>query len=614
MKREKELKKYGFREMLKIGLVGCKTEYYGYMILMFFSVFFNNISTYSLKVLIDILSEEIVIDTNLSDLNILVQGFIYCFGGLEFLLNNKWFFAVIILSLAIVSSALIVIRKFMQAKFMSTMGKNFENLLFYHVENLPYNKIKSLKNGDIIQTCTTDEKTIRRFFCRDIPLVVYTSFIVLIAYTILLITSWEIGLTCMALMPFMFIYSFFLIKEVRKRYKAVDDSEGSMTAKIEENLASVRLVKAYNNEAFEITDFSRYIKDYKGKFMHYRKMSAFFFSSSDIFVFSQIGLSTIIGVILTYNHYQNPMTGITLGTLIISISFVSQIVWPLRDVATVLSNLAKASAALERINLILDEPLEDVVSGIKPPIKGDIEFKDVSFSFDDANSKGDTIKNVSFKVRSGETVAIMGKIGSGKSTLAYLLNRLYDPSKGQILLDGIDITKIQKRYLRKNISLVLQEPFLFSKTVNENLRIVDHSINENEIKEATKIAQVDKTIMSFEKGYDTAVGEKGTTLSGGQKQRVAIARTILTKAPVVVFDDSLSAVDTETDFNIRKALKERTTKVTSLIITHRIATAKDADLIIVLDNGKISEIGKHDDLIKRDGLYKRIYQIQTKMV
>ena len=151
--------------------------------------------------------------------------------------------------------------------------------------------------------------------------------------------------------------------------------------------------------------------------MHYRKMSAFFFSSSDIFVFSQIGLSTIIGVILTYNHYQNPMTGITLGTLIISISFVSQIVWPLRDVATVLSNLAKASAALERINLILDEPLEDVISGIKPPITGDIEFKNVSFSFDDSNSKGDTIKNITFKIHSGETVAIMGKIGSGKSTL-----------------------------------------------------------------------------------------------------------------------------------------------------------------------------------------------------
>ena len=207
----------------------------------------------------------------------------------------------------------------------------------------------------------------------------------------------------------------------------------------------------------------------------------------------------------------------------------------------------------------------------------------------------------------------MGKTGSGKSTLAYLLTRLYDYTSGSIKLDGVELKEIQKSYLRRNVSIVLQDPFLFSKTIKDNIRIARQSANEKEIIAATSISQIHSNILQFPHGYDTPVGEKGTTLSGGQKQRVAIARTLLSDAPVLIFDDSLSALDTETDYNIRKALKEKSGERTTFIITHRIATAKDADLILVLDNGKISEMGKHQDLIQKDGLYKRIYDIQTKM-
>lgn len=305
---------------------------------------------------------------------------------------------------------------------------------------------------------------------------------------------------------------------------------------------------------------------------------------------------------------------ITLGTYIISFTFVSQIVWPLRDVATILSNLAKASAALDRINLILEKPLEDLSTGVTPLIKGNIEFKDVKFNFNDEKATKNTINGISFNIKEGNTVAIMGKTGSGKSTLAYLLTRLYEYTEGSIKVDGVELNTIQKTYLRKNIGIVLQEPFLFSKTILQNLKIANKEASNEAIIEAIKVAHIYDSINSFKDKYDTPVGEKGTTLSGGQKQRLAIARTLLTDAPILIFDDSLSAVDTETDFNIRKSIKERKNKATTILITHRVSTAKDANLIVVLDEGKIAQIGTHEELLKQDGLYKRIYDIQTKMV
>jgi len=610
---KKKKRTYGFKEILNIGLKGCKKSFVGYFIILFFGVLFNILNTYTLKVLVDVLkyraSRPMAFDWSSAD--ILFKGYVYCFGGesgIDLLADKPWIFAIIMISVTLISISLLVWRKILQAKYNTKMGENLENVLFKHVTNLSYDDIKSMKNGDIIQICTQDEAIVRKFFRSDVPLIVYTIYIVLISYIILFITSWQIALICFCIMPILFIYSFFLIKEVRKRFRIVDDSEGRLTAKIEENLSSVRLVKAFNNEAYEINDFGNYIRDYKTKYMRWRRMSSFFFSSSDVFVFSQIALSTMAGAYLCYNGE------ITLGTYIISFTFVSQIVWPLRDVATILSNLAKASAALDRINLILEKPLEDLSTGVTPLIKGNIEFKDVKFNFNDEKATKNTINGISFNIKEGNTVAIMGKTGSGKSTLAYLLTRLYEYTEGSIKVDGVELNTIQKTYLRKNIGIVLQEPFLFSKTILQNLKIANKEASNEAIIEAIKVAHIYDSINSFKDKYDTPVGEKGTTLSGGQKQRLAIARTLLTDAPILIFDDSLSAVDTETDFNIRKSIKERKNKATTILITHRVSTAKDANLIVVLDEGKIAQIGTHEELLKQDGLYKRIYDIQTKMV
>jgi ATP-binding cassette subfamily B protein len=404
----------------------------------------------------------------------------------------------------------------------------------------------------------------------------------------------------------MFLYAFVLIKRVRKLFKVTEDSDGLVSAKIEETLSGIRLVKAFNNETYEIKDFKDHLNDYRKKFIKWRLTSSFFFSSTDILVFGQIALTSAFGVYLAVSG------DISVGTFVVALQFVGQVVWPVREVAMTLSNLAQAMASIDRLNTILNQPLEDIESGQHPPIKGGIEFKNMSFNYDDSDEV--VIKDFSLSIQPGETVAIMGKTGSGKSTISHLLTRLYDYTSGSIQIDGHELKTIAKDHIRRQIATVLQEPFLFSKTIINNLKIANSNATAEDIQKAAQIADIHKSIINFKDGYDTRVGEKGVTLSGGQKQRLVIARTIISKAPILVFDDSLSAVDTETDMNIRSALKKRQEQSTTLIITHRVATAKDANKIIVLDKGKISQVGKHEDLIKQEGLYKRIFEIQTRMV
>jgi len=267
--------------------------------------------------------------------------------------------------------------------------------------------------------------------------------------------------------------------------------------------------------------------------------------------------------------------------------------------------------SLKRIAEILDEPLEISDENLlKPEIKGDIEFKDVWFEYE---KERPILKNVSFKVKQGQTVAILGPTGSGKSTLIHLLGRLYDYQKGSIKIDGIELKEIDKKWIRKNVGIVLQEPFLYSKNIKENIKIAKKDATDSQVYEAAKIASIHDVILDFEKGYDTLVGERGVTLSGGQKQRVAIARTIINDYPVLVFDDSLSAVDTETDANIRKALKTRKEKTTTFIISHRISTLSEADIILVLDGGELVQSGTHEELVAQQGLYRRIWEIQNSL-
>jgi ATP-binding cassette subfamily B protein len=539
-------------------------------------------------------------------LELLVISFITGGSGSQYLSEHAITILPTALAVAGVVSALAsLIRMGLRSWVAAEINSSMQLTVFDHLERLPYSYYKKNKSGDLIQTCTRDLDVLRKFLIGDVSSLNYTFWVVILCFSILMGISWKLTVVSMSLFPLMFAYSFFLIKFVRKRYRETDDSEGKMTDKINENLSAVRIVKAFNAERYEIDSFENTLLDYKKKFISWRKLSAFFFSSSDIFVFGSKLLALVWGFSLCLRGE------ITVGDLVLSFTFVNMMVWPLRDVATSLSNMGQYIASSDRVALILDEPLEDVKSGSTPAIKGDITFDHVEFKYDDASVA--TIHDVSFSVKAGQTIAIMGKTGSGKSTLSLLLTRLYDYTGGSIKVDGVELKDIQKSYLRRNIVPVLQDPFLFSKSISENILMANKKATKEEIVRAAKIAAIHDTITNFKDGYDTAVGEKGMSLSGGQKQRVAIARTIVSNAPVLIFDDSLSAVDTETDWTIRQNLKELEKGTTTFIITHRVSTAKDADLIVVLDDGRVSELGTHDELIKEPGLYKRIYEIQSKM-
>lgn len=579
--------------------------FYFQIILQLFVGLFSVLQTFLIKVLVDTIEGVSKLD-EAAALERLMITFMTNGRGNQYLYDNgKYLLPAALVTIGGCYVLLMFLRMWSRAYFTVNFNAHVQEVVFDHIDGLPFEEYKKSKDGDFLQTATRDLKVYTDFMSGGIANITWAVWMVVFCFSILMSISWKMTLVSVSLFPALFIYSMLLTGHVRKLYRKADDSEAFLTDKVSENLASVRIVKAFNNELYEISSFDRALKDYREKFLSWKKFNAFFFSSSDVFIFASKVLALLWGVYLVYTGDINS------GTLVIALLYVNMMVWPVREAAQTLSNFGQIFASADRIQTLLEKPLEDLKSGKKPEIKGNIVFNDVSFNYPDSNEA--MIHNISFSVKAGETVAIMGKTGSGKSTLVLLLTRLYDYTSGSITLDGIELKEIQKEHLRRKVVPVLQDPFLFSRSIEDNIKIAAPYASEEEMRFASRNADVEKTIDSFKEGYQTKVGEKGVTLSGGQKQRVAIARTLITKAPVLIFDDSLSAVDTKTDLAIRSRLKENVHDSTTFIITHRIASAKTADKIIVLDDGRIEEIGKHEDLIKQNGLYKRLADIQEKM-
>lgn len=546
---------------------------------------------------------DYVIGSAESPLPAWVMTWIEGLGGRDFLRSNLYLSALAIVAFTLVTGLGAFLRRYLITISTEGMIKKLRDDLYWQLQNVPYDYYKHVSTGDLVQRCTSDVDTIRRFISLQLLEVVRVLVMTVMAAWVLFSLNISLATISLSIMPLLAISSFVYFKKVRKYYTDTDEAEGMMSATIQENLTGVRVVRAFGQQQSEVERFTTRNRDHRDKMYKLIKLNSYFWGASDAFALLQIGLSLVVGV------YFAVTRDLTLGTLLIFFSYTRMLVWPLRNIGRVLADMGKASVALDRIAEIFSHPLEEEPGlALTPEIRGHIEFKNVCFGYDEYD---DVLKDISFSVKPGQTVAILGSTGSGKTSLVQLLQRLYPVTAGEIIIDGVNINNISRGHLRKNIGIVLQEPFLFSRTIKENIRIASPHSPEEEVHDFARVAALHDVIQGFEKGYETMVGERGTTLSGGQKQRVAIARMLMQRAPILIFDDSLSAVDTETDAAIRSALRVRRENTATFIISHRIVTLCEADNILVLEQGRLVQQGTHAELLEQDGLYRRIAEIQN---
>ncbi|MGN0779754.1 MAG: ABC transporter ATP-binding protein, partial [Aristaeellaceae bacterium] len=525
-------------------------------------------------------------------------------GGRQFLVEHLWILGLVLVALNLINGVFTYMKGRLNAVASENIALSLRERLYAHLQHLPFAYHAKAETGDLIQRCTSDVETIRRFLSVQVMEVVNTVLMVVIALSILLSRSVKITLISMVLVPPLFLFAMWFFNMVHKHFRYSDEAEGRMSAVLQENLSGVRVVRAFGQQQREVEKFDQASADYRKKSMRLCDLLAIYWGGGDAISMTQSMITLLVCV------YYATRGEITVGTMIVFTTYVNMLLFPIRQLGRILSDAGKSMVSMERIQDILDKPVEpDEPNALKPDLHGDIVFDHVSFAYPDDNVP--VLRDVSFTIPAGCTAAVLGGTGSGKSTMMYLLQRLYEPTSGTITIGGVNILDIDRSHLRSHVGLILQEPFLYSKTIRENVGIARREPGMPAIEKAARIASASAFIAKADKGYDTVVGERGVTLSGGQKQRIAIARTLLKDNNILIFDDSLSAVDTETDAQIRAALSSEQKDVTTLIISHRVTTLSQADMILVLEDGRITQQGTHAELCRQPGLYQRINSIQS---
>ena len=508
--------------------------------------------------------------------------------------------------LQLVRSIMRFTSNYLQGYIAQRMNYDMKIKMYKHICDLPFSYHNNADIGDLIQRTTSDIDQVSNFIAVQVPnfISIFTT-VIIGAYQVAMISPLLMWVSII-IVPITAVSSVLYFRYCNKQFDLIEKAESNMTTVIQENVNAARVVRAFANEKYEFEKMDKSNSEFTERSMKFNTKMSLFWGISDTSVVLQYILTLSVGIMLAKDKVLD------VADIIAALLLMNMLVWPMRGLGRTIASFGKASVAANRIEEILEKKSEFEINGnLKPKITGDIEFNHVSFKFDD--DERNLLKDVSFKIKPGQTVALVGKTGSGKSTICNILVRFLEYQSGHVLLNGVELKDIDKKYLRENIKYVLQNPFLFSKTVYENIAISDKKVDENKVIAAAQIAAIHSEVTKFEKGYETIVGEKGTTLSGGQKQRVAIARMLISEAPVIIFDDSLSALDTKTDVLIRKALKLKDKNQTTIIITHRTTTAKEADLILVLDDGKIVDMGTHNELLTHDGLYKELWGIQGEL-
>jgi ATP-binding cassette subfamily B protein len=481
---------------------------------------------------------------------------------------------------------------------------DLKNEIYQHYQILSLNFYKSNRTGDLMNRISEDVGKVRMYVG---PAIMYTmNTITLFTVAIIYMVNTAPTLTLYTLLPLP-ILSFAIYQLsglINKRSTIVQQSLSTLSTYTQETFSGVSVIKSYGIEPRTTIEFEGLSAENRQKQINLTKVQALFFPLMILL----IGISNLIVIYVGGMQYMNGKIE-NIGTIAEFIIYVNMLTWPVATVGWVTSLVQQAEASQERINEFLNTKPEIQNKALElTPIGGDIEFNNVSFVYPDTNIEA--LKNVTFSLKTGETLAILGKTGSGKSTILDLIGRLYDIDQGRLLVDNTSISDLNLYSLRESIGYVPQDAFLFSDTIKNNIMFGKEDATDDEVIEAAKNARVHKNIIGFNKGYDTILGERGITLSGGQKQRVSIARAIIKKPDILLFDDCLSAVDTETEEKILKNLVKLTKGKTTIIVSHRVSSAKNADKIIVLDDGRIIQTGNHESLINTDGYYKELYTKQ----
>ena len=547
-------------------------------------------------------------------------------GGRSLIARNLWIAGIFLIVLTGFRALFLYFRDFFSALASESIIRRLRNRLFDHLQHLPVAYHSGAETGDLIQRCTSDVETLRLLFSKQTVELGRATVFLAVAVPMMLMLDSKLAAVGIIFLPIVIAFSVVFFNRVRSVFQSVDEAEGELTTVLQENLTGVRVVRAFSRQEFECDKFIVRNAEYRDRTYRLFTLLAKFWAMTDIMCFAQIGIVLLTGGWMVTKNM------LTVGTLYAFLRIVGFLTFTIRELGRTLSETGKATVALGRIIEILDAPLEADVGGtgvdiqngafkggdekttgvhpLKGRIKGDINFNNVSFRY----HPGDwVLRNLSFHIQPGETVAILGASGSGKSTLMRLLLRLYDFEEGEITVDGVNLVDIPRKQIRSQIGTSLQEPFLFAKTLRKNIKLSRPASNDKQMVRAAETAYVHGTIKTFQSGYDTVIGERGVNLSGGQKQRVTLSRSFLKGPPIMILDDSLSAVDTDTEQKILRAMAERHGESTTIVITHRLSCCMVADHILVLEKGELVQEGNHSQLVAMTGFYQRLWNIQSEL-
>jgi len=525
--------------------------------------------------------------------------------GATGLLGQLGLVAVLVILLTAGAGLLQYLRGRWAAQASEGVMRDLRDTLFDHFARLPMRFFDRSNQGDLVQRATSDVETLRVFLAAQVVEISRALLLLGFAVPILFSMNSDYALIALVLMPIVVAYSALFFRQITQRFQAVDEAEGALTAVLQENLTGIRVVRAFGRSAFEEEKFAAANDEHRDTTWSLMRLLSTYWSLSDLLCFAQTGLVLFYGAVFALGGE------ITVGTWIAFTEYAAMVVWPVRQMGRTLVDASKAGVAMKRVNEILGEPLEephDAMAASNVRLAGGLEVEGLSFAFEGGDP---VLDGIDLSVAPGETVALVGPPGAGKSVLVELLLRLHDYTEGSIRLDGHELRGLPRALVRRDMAVVLQSPFLYARTIAQNLHMAAEDLTDERIFAATADAAIHESVLGFDLGYETLLGERGVTLSGGQKQRLSIARALLREAPFLVLDDALSAVDLGTEAHILKALRERKGRQTTLIIAHRLSTVRHADQILVLHEGRIVEQGKHAELVAAGGRYAHLWSLQT---